>query len=376
MKITDIELTAVHAGHRSDWIFLKLISDEGNEGIGELKPGQNWRDRVRAVTKLSAGLIGLRPDACAGLLARELDKAAGSATVVAAVSSLDQAVWDLRGKIADRPAFELLGDSVSEASPSAADSSRRGVAVYANINRAGIERTPGEFAHNAAAAAGEGFNAIKLAPFDGHPYKIDSTAGAADGILAVRAVRDAVGPDVAIMVDCHEHFTARGALEVADRFVEFGVSWFEQPVPEEDRDACREVKSRCPITVAGGEDLFPGNAFDAFLDSGTVDVVMPDVTVMGGVGQLRSVADKAWKFGIQTAPHGPFSPIALMAGGHAIAGCPGFRIIEYAWGEVAWRKELTIPNEDIVDGVLRLPEGAGFGVRLNPEILKRYRVCL
>ena len=202
MKITDIELSAVHAGPRSDWIFLKLICDDGNEGIGELKPGLDWRDRVRAVRQLSAGLIGLHPDACAGLLARELDKSSGSAAVVAAVSSLDQAVWDLRGRILDQPVCELLGESVSDASPSAAESLRRGVAVYANINRAGIERTPGEFAQNAAAAAGEGFRAVKLAPFDGHPYEIDSAAGAAEGILAVGAVRDAVGPDIAVMIDC------------------------------------------------------------------------------------------------------------------------------------------------------------------------------
>jgi galactonate dehydratase len=310
-------------------------------------------------------MVGMRVEECATFLKGIIDADPGSELNVSAVSGVEQALWDLRGRIAGQPVCSLFGDVL-----------RRDIAVYANINRATVDRTAEEFACIAADAVAAGHQAIKLAPFDGFPDTIDCADDARKGIDVVRAVREAIGPEAILMVDCHSHFTARGALEVADRMVELGVSWFEQPVPDEDVEGCLEVNRRCPITVAGGEEHYPASAFEAIFKDRTMEIVMPDVSVVGGLAELHTIAERACQCGMPVSPHGPYGPVVLLAGAHVMAVCPGFKVLEYAWGEVDWRSELTLPYEDIRNGVLHLPEGPGFGVTLTPDIVARYRVCL
>ena len=281
MRITGIELTAVHVNHRGDWVFLHIDTDEGLRGIGEVRAGRQYEGRVRAVRQLGRHLIGRDPLGLQALLL-ELTPDPPEQDMLCALSAVDMVLWDLRGKALGAPVYQLLGGG-----------SPGGVRLYANINRATTERTPAGFARNAAAAVAEGFGAIKLAPFDQMPGGMDSAAEAAAGIECMEAVRQSIGPDVDLLIDCHSHFTPQGALEVAEALRPLDLFWFEQPVPEIDLAVCAQVRRECGLTVAGGEGRMLRPAFREVLEHDAMDVIMPDVTVVGGIGELCKVASMA-----------------------------------------------------------------------------------
>ena len=268
-------------------------------------------------------------------------------------------------KSLDTPVYQLLGGSNSSE-----------IRLYANINRATTNRSPEGFAENATQAIRQGFDAIKLAPFDNLPRDVDSAADAVDGIACMAAVREAIGPEADLLIDCHSHFTVGGALEVADALRPLNLYWFEQPTPESDRAACLEVKAKCGMTTAGGEQRMFREDWTEIFEHRTMDIIMPDVTVVGGIAELKTVADAAAGWDIPTAPHGPFGPITIAAHLHAMAACPSSILLEYGWGEVPWRHDLMQPVETIEKGRIRLTERPGLGFELNSEVLDAHRVEL
>lgn len=361
MKITRIDLDAVHVNHRGDWIFVQVRTDRGISGLGELRAGKHYEGRVAAVRALGQALVGRDPRRIEALVAQYAG-VARTPDELCAISAVEQALWDILGKALNVPVYALLGGAC-----------REDIRLYANINRATTERTPEGFAKNAAAAVADGFDAVKLAPFDGLPV-VNSAKEAELGIACMRAVRQAIGPEVDLLVDCHSRFTVRAALEVADALRDLNLFWFEQPTSEKDLDACLKVKAECGMTIAGGEQRALRQGFVEVFEHRSMDVIMPDVTVIGGIGELKKVGDMAQAWDIPTAPHGPFGPITIAAGVHAMAALPGFLILEYGWGEVPWRRDLTLPGEAVENGRIALNDRPGLGFELNPEVVKAFRV--
>lgn len=361
MKITGFDLDAVHVNHRGDWVFVHVNTDAGLRGIGELLAGKNYGGRVAALREMEKALVGRDPRRIAQVV-HEFSQGRPGRDRVCALSAVEQALWDILGKSLGVPVHALLGGACREE-----------VRLYANINRATVDRTPEGFARNAAAAVAEGFDAVKLAPFDGMPM-MDSAQEAEPGIACMRAVREAIGPDVDLMIDCHSHLTVKGSLEVADALRDLNLFWFEEPTPESDVEACLEVKRRCGLRTAGGEQRMLRQGFREALERGMMDVIMPDVTVVGGIGELKRVADMAEAYGIPTSPHGPFGPVMIAAGVQAMAAHPDFLILEFGWGEVPWRRDLITPPERIVKGRMATGDAPGLGVDLNMEGVEAHRV--
>ena len=364
MKIARIDLDAVHVNHRGDWIFVHVRTDDGLAGLGELRAGTGYQGRVRAVRKLGASLEGKDPGAIEQIVAEVVDGEPDQ-DGLCALSAIEQALWDLKGKVLGVPVYQLLGGPC-----------RSDIRLYANINRATTDRSPEGFARNAAAAVADGFDAVKLAPFDGMPGGMDTLEEAESGLACMRAVRDAIGPDVDLLIDCHSRFSVRGALAVADALRELNLYWFEQPVPESDMDAVVEVQQGCGLRTAGGEQRMLRRGFCEVFERRAMDVVMPDVTIVGGIGELKKVAGMAEAWGIPTAPHGPFGPVAIAAGVQAMAAHPAFSILEFGWVEVPWRSSLVAPEERVVNGRIHLSERPGLGVELNAEVVAAHRVDL
>jgi galactonate dehydratase len=362
MKITGIELDAIHVNHRGDWVFVHVLTDEGLRGLGELRAGKNYGAEVAAVRELGERLKGRDPLQIERIVSEF--RTGGRATILA-LSAVEQALWDILGKALDAPVYTLLGGACREE-----------IRLYANINRATTDRTPEGFAKNAAAAVAEGFDAVKLAPFDGMPNAVDSASEARQGIACMEAVRAAIGPDVDLLVDCHSHFTVKGALAVADALRGLNLFWFEQPTPESDMVGCVTVKERCGLRIAGGEGRALREGFTEVFEHRSMHVIMPDVKIIGGIGELKKVGDMAAAWGIPTAPHGPSGPVTIAAGVHAMFSLPEFLILEYGWGEVPWRHELITPPETIINGRVRLNNRPGLGVELNPEVVDAHRVSL
>lgn len=362
MKITTIDLTAVHVNHRGDWIFVQVNTDEGLYGLGELRAGKNYQRSVDAVRVYADWLKGKDPGRI-NELTKGWPDARKDRDHTNAVSAVEAALWDLLGKRLEVPVHALWGGRV-----------RDEIRLYANINRATTDRTPEGFATNAAAAVADGFDAVKLAPFDGLNHDIDSASAAADGIACMVAVREAIGQDKDLLIDCHNHFTAKGSLEVADALRDLNLFWFEQPTPETDLESALEVKTKCGLTLAGGEQRAFGDGWTDVFEHGTMDIVMPDQTVVGGMAEVRRVSEMAEAWGIATSPHGPVGPLTIAAHVHCAAVAPNFLILEFGWGEVPWRATLTDPEEVIANGRIKVDDRPGLGYALNPDTVSAHRV--
>ena len=374
MRITGLDLTRVRVNGRGDWLFVQLTTDAGPVGLGEASHGGVGPDRDALVAAILARqclplLRGRDPRAVLPALAALAPVADGFAGRTA-VSACEQALWDLAGQAAGLPIHRLFGGPTRERIP-----------LYANINRATVERTPEAFARNAAAAAAAGFGAIKLAPFDGLARReLRERAGReriGRGLACVAAVRDAVGPTVAVYVDCHGRFDVPTACAVARELRALGVTWCEEPVPTTDLPALvglRPILAGQGLETLGGEQLGGIAAFWPYLAAGVWDTIMPDVKHCGGIAEAVALGHLAAARGVGIAPHNPSGPVATAASAQVVAALPEVRALEYAWGEVPWRARLVTPPERIEDGALLVPAGPGLGVALDEETVGPHRI--
>ena len=246
------------------------------------------------------------------------------------------------------------------------------VPLYANINRGLFStRTPADFAKAAERAVRGGFRAVKCAPFD-EMGPGDEVGRARPGIRRAAAVRDAVGPDVNLLVDCHSRFDVETAVIVADELAELGVGWYEEPVqPMEDPEGMARIAARVPMAVAGGEKGYGEELFADLVDRVAVRVIMPDVKHCGGVAAAARSGRAAIDAGGGVSLHSPSGPVSLLASGHVTASMPGAMPLEHAVYEVDWRVDLLNPPERIEDGRLHLDPSAGLGAELNWELMGR-----
>ena len=254
---------------------------------------------------------------------------------------------------------------------------RDSVPLYANINRGlfATSRTPADFAKAAERAVGEGFRAVKCAPFD-EVVPGDDSGGAVQqarfGIQRVAAVRDAVGPDVTLMVDCHGRFDVESAVVVAEELTELGVDWFEEPVrPNTEPADSAQIAARVQMTLAGGEMGYGEGLFADLIERKAVKVIMPDVMFCGGAAVAARSGRAANVNGGGVSLHSPSGPVSLLTGGHVTASIPGAMALEHAVHEAEWRADMLVPPERVESGCLRLPFSAGLGAELDWEFLRR-----
>jgi galactonate dehydratase len=371
MKIADVRVLGVRVNHRGNWVFVEVETDDGIVGLGEAS--QSGDDAALAFLirrSLRPKLLGRDPSSVEAIW-RDLASRPAGGTIdgrleATALSAVEQALWDVNGRALGVPVHRLLGGAVREQ-----------IRLYANVNRHVTDRAPAGFARAARAAVAGGFTAVKLAPFDGvHWAQRDrAEAGAllARGIERVAAVREAVGPEVELMVDCHERLNLEMALGVARDFERLGVVWFEDPTePTDDLDGLRALRRATDLPLVTGERLFGRAAFWPLLRSGAVGTIMPDVKHCGGLWEGKKIAAMAEAARVMVSPHNPSGPIATLASAHLAATLPNFSRLEYAWGEVPWRAALTRPAEAVVGGELPVPQAPGLGATLDPAVLEAH----
>ena len=362
MKITRIDAHAVDVDGRSSWVFVQVQTDAGMHGLGEMNPSAPREKCLAALQRLGAALQGRDPR-CIEALSALFEPAKLDRFEVHALSAIEQALWDILGKWLEAPVHALMGGPC-----------RDQIRLYANITRATRRCVPEVFAANAAAAVAEGFDAVKLAPFGSVRTPLGRQQDIENGIRCVRAVREAIGAGVDLLVDCYSLYTSAEALAIADALRELDLFWFEEPVADEDVEAYLEVKGRCGMRVAGGERRMLRQGFWEAIEHRMMDVIMPDITIVGGLGELKKVAAMAAARQLLTAPHGPFGPVIVAAQAQAMAAHPEFLILEYAWGQVPWREELIIPAERVENGRLAVARRPGLGVELNMAVVEKQRL--
>jgi galactonate dehydratase len=293
----------------------------------------------------------------------EIDKQGIPAAV--ALSALEQCAWDIAGKAFGVPAYQLFGGLIHSR-----------IRNYANINRSTTDRSPDGFAAMATKAVGAGFDAIKMASWDGMPRKgspEEVRQHTERGIACVEAVRRAIGPGRDLLVDAHSHFNLENGLALAKRLEPMNLFWLEEVTPARPPDDLAAINRAAAMRTAGGESIYGVKGFFPYIRAGAVDIAMPDVKYCGGMLELKKIAALAEAAGLPVSPHGPASPVGNLAAAHVSATMPNFLILEYAFGECAWREEVVDPPERLVAGHLTLTDRPGLGVALNKRTIERYR---
>ncbi len=357
LKITAIETEIVPVNHRGNWLFVKIHADGGMTGIGEASHGGNDTRVSHLIEGLTPSLIGWNVFHREAFRHRFYRDNEGHAYHTA-ISGIEQAMWDLVGKALNVPVYELLGGRCREK-----------IRLYANINRATVDRSPSGFARNAEKAVAEGFTGIKCAPFDdvsGHTISGGSLTPAIRlGIERVCKIRAAIGPDIDVMVDCHSRFNPALIIQTAKELDELHLFWIEDAIPLDDLDALSHVSQSISMPIATGERLRTLSSFKALLKQGCVDYILPDIKHVGGLVGLKKIATLAETWNVRLTPHNPSGPVATSASVQCMASVPNFAILEYAWGEVDWRASLILPPEKIVDGFIEVDSRSGLGATLK-----------
>ena len=371
LRVTGVDLVPVRATSRTVWLFVRLTTDAGLVGLGEASDAFGFANTTaddaarmrRELQRFFELISGRSPLEIESYRQRGEPMARQGLIPATAFSAIEQALWDLAGKALDVPTYVLLGGKVRTSLP-----------VYANINRATNPRTPDGFAAAAKRAVTDGFKTIKAAPFDGFPSAGSAASQIARhidlGLDAVRAMREAVGPSIGIMIDAHSFFDVEQSVAVADRLTPYNLTWYEEPVAPERVADTVAIKSRIKQPMAGGEVLFGLSGFGPLIRRRSVDTIMPDVKHCGGLLELTRIAAMAAEEGILVAPHNPSGPISTAASVQVCAGMKNVNYLELQYGEVGWRSEVVSPVERFVDGTIEIPDRPGVGVSLNDDIIR------
>ena len=363
MKITDVKTFLIHPGNGKNWLFIKIETDAGIHGWGEAYT-QADRDRSIEITvqQLRRYLIGRSPfDIKHFTFMAYTDFATrrGSMEFYCAVSGIEHALWDIAGKATGQPVYNLLGGAT-----------RTQIRVYANGWGGG-----GSLENLVNAAKGvvaRGFDAMKFDPFP-NPWRAYISRRDEDmAVERVAAVREAVGPDVEILVEVHRRLAPMHAVRVARRMEPYHPFWYEEPVSSRDMAGLAEARREINLPIVTGEELYTKSEFRDVFEQRAADIINPDVCNCGGILELREIAAMAEVYHVVVAPHNYNSTaLGLAATVHAAAGMPNFLITEYFvnWEEIG--KAIGTPLIP-VKGVITLPTAPGLGVEIDEDALAHY----
>ena len=390
MKIIDVEcfvllvpdFRADACSSAQDNLVVKIRTDDGLVGIGETDTNP-WVAKAMIEAPgthimglgLKEILMGADPRDVEGLWERMY---VGSAMTgrrglgICAMGALDMALWDLRGKIENRPCWQLLGGAVNTAITPYASLLPEGdtLDVYTRIL---IER--------AVEAKRLGFRAVKLEICIKGPYSHNSLQIPDDNEIAkiVRACRKSIGPEIAIMVDvayCWRDW--KDALRAIDLFADQDIYFVETPLPSDDYEGYSKLVAASPVRIAAGEWLNTRFEFLELMDRDGLDVVQPDVGRVGGLTEARRVAMHARDRGIVVVPHCWKSAIGIAASAHLAAVAPTCTYIEFlpsSLSDSRLRRDLVLDELPVVDGRIPLPTKPGLGVTVNEEALRAFTVA-
>lgn len=360
-RIAALDFLGVAVTPKTNWCFLLLRTEGGLTGLGECTlAGQEALLEAEAA-RLAAEVTG--QDALArNHLARLLPHAPGGLVAHTVLSAFEQALWDVAAQAAGAPLHALLGGAL-----------RARVPLYANINRGVSPRTPEGFAAAARRALDAGFDAVKLAPFDPIIWEDAEgwRAGYTQGLARIAAVREAIGPEVALMVDAHWRFSPGGAAALIRDVAPLDLFWLECPVAEANHAEIRRLRGMANdrgMRLAGAETLSGLAAYRPLVEGGLYDVLMPDMKHCGGHEEMRRIAALALTAGVEIAPHNPTGPVCHAHSLHACATIPNLLPLEVQFGET--ERFFTLcggASLRFEAGAADVPISPGLGVALAEE---------
>ena len=345
-------------------VFLELTTDSGLVGVGEVRMVNKTETLVACIGELAPRyVIGADPfdvERLAWNVQRAEYGRPGEITQ-SALAAFDVACWDLMGQTLGVPVWKLLGGTF-----------RHRVPAYAN-GWYQAEREPTAIARLARAVVQRGYRALKLDPFGAASAELPAAdRRRAEAIVA--GVRDAVGPDVQMLVEMHGRFTPATASRVAAMLEPYDPEWIEEPVPPENASALAQVRAATRIPIATGERAHTIGDIREFVERGLADVIQVDLTHFGGFLPMKHLAGWADAHYLLLAPHNVCGPVGTMANVHFAVATPNYKVLEH-FNDFAdpWVQEL-VDHPPVVasDGCFDRPDRPGLGVRLNREACRAH----
>ena len=365
MQITDIQHYLVHPGRAKNLCFVKIDTDEGIHGWGECYTQSDRDTQITAhIDQIKRYLIGRDPTNIKHFVQVAYDDFAGRRGAMdyhCAISGLEQAMWDIAGKAYGAPVHKLIGGAC-----------RDKIRVYAN-GWSGGAPTPGALAERASEVIEMGFTALKFDPIPG-PWRTYVSKDVERAAVAnVRAVRDAVGPDVDILVEMHRRLAPMHAVRIARDIEEYRPFWYEEPVLAENIDALAEVRRKIDIPVVTGEELYTKFEFREVFEKRAADILNPDVCNVGGILELKEIAAMAEPYFVVISPHNFNSTtLGLAATLQVSAAIPNFLITEYFVNLEEFGRDIARTPFEARDGYISVPDAPGIGIDLDEERLGAY----
>jgi len=342
---------------------VKITSDTGHVGWGEgYGPALVIRAGIEHLTPFIIGQNPLETETVWSTMYRRTLDFARSGVLVSAISAIDVALWDLKGKIMDQPVHLLLGGK-----------KRDYIIPYAT----GMYFTKGEKLGDALSQ-----EAKKYVELGYKAMKMKVGLGIAEDIEHVKMVREAIGPDIKLMIDANHAYNLREAIHLAKAVEPYQIYWFEEPISPEYYGQYAELRTKTTIPIAGGECEYLRFGFQTLLQSKSVDIAQPDICATGGLTEAKKIATLASVYGVEIIPHTWGTGIAIAAATHFIANLdnmPG-RLktpncyMEYDRTENGLRDELTCSEMVFLDGKIKISDSPGLGFVINEEVLHKYSV--
>ena len=352
MKIIDIQTYGVNLGG-GNHVFVKVISDEHIYGIGEAYRVGPDAAVIAVIDDFKSWLIGEDPFRIEHLwrIMYNGSRFPGGSIGYAALSGIEIALWDLKGRALGRPVYELIGGRC-----------RDRVRVYRGIGGA----TPETLAAEARRAVDEGFTAVKMMPLPPDSEKTPWGVVLRGTARRMEAVRKAVGDAVDIGLDPHAQiFEPYKARELTEAVRPYRPMFVEEPLRPENIPALAALRREVGVPIATGEMLYTKYAFRDVLAAGAADILQPDLLICGGLLEAKKIAAMAEAHYVKIAPHSPLGPVSTAVSVHFAASTPNFLILEYQPDQSGPARDLVRKPLVLEDGHIRIPDQPGLGIELN-----------
>lgn len=377
MKITGVK-TAATLGHGMH-LWVRIETDEGITGLGECVHG--GVQAIALIHELRTKLIGRDPFRIDALF-EELRRAnvfngGFAGALVTALTGIELALWDLKGKALGLPVHELLGGKFRDDIRVYADCEVEPGMNFDDIKRViegvlergfsafKIDLDVFAYGHHGSEVAGftkDGFNNTAS------PWEHDRM------VRMVEIARTIAGNDIDMAADVHTRLDVPSAIRLAKDLEPFRLMWLEEPVPPENVEAMREIKRSTTTPICAGENLYLRHGFRDVLVNQALDVIEPDIPKCGGLSECRKIANLAEIYYVPVAPHNVSSPIGTMASAHVCATVPNFLALEFHWTSRDYWKTITTDKEDIIrDGKITVTDRPGIGLELDEEVARAHQ---
>jgi galactonate dehydratase len=379
LKVSNVKVYLIESGNLHP-VIVQITTDEGISGVGEaaIAYGLGGTAAAGMIKDLANRvLIGRDPHDIEAIWSEMYDHSfwakGGGPIVFAGISAIEQALWDIKGKALGVPVYQLLGGKVRDA-----------VRVYAN-GWSSETTTAADFARAAERPLKDGYTALKCYPLAfpdpkgtvRHPSK--RALNKEDARLAfdrVKALRDMTGPDIEIMLDLSGALTTDETIRLCQRYEDLDIEFIEEPADPFDLGALKKISEKVNIPIALGERLYTRHGFRKVLEMQAVDIVQPDVGNTGGIMETKKIAAMAESYNLRVAPHNCASPICTAATLHIASNISNFSILELYpyWGRHKGHLDFTdiVPEHEVKNGYLQLPNRPGIGIELVEEKVKSY----